>query len=268
VKLHIRHRTDYRYAAPVAYSIQLLRLIPREDGVQRVISWHVDVPGRRCLQTDAFGNRSQLVTVEGTHSELAIEAHGVVETQSDTGGWIVDDGRLSPLAYLAASTLTQPDEALAKLAEGLFKPGMTLHDDAQQLLDRVTSAVNYRTGVTGVTDTARDALKRGEGVCQDQAHVALSACRAAGVPARYVSGYLLDEAAAHAASHAWIDIWDDSRKAWLSCDVTHKRVAGGNLCRLAVGRDYLDAAPVRGIRRGGGDEAMSVSVQVSAQQQQ
>ena len=268
MKLHIRHRTVYRYAAPVAYSIQLLRLVPREDGVQHALSWHVDVPGRRCLQTDAFGNRSQLITVEGTHTELAIEAHGVVDTREDTAGWVVDDGRLSPLAYLAASTLTQPNAGLQGLAEGLFANAADLQADAQRLMDRVTAAVSYRTGVTGVTDTARDALTRGEGVCQDQAHVALSAARAAGVPARYVSGYLLDEAAAHAASHAWIDLWDDRRKTWLSCDVTHKRLSGGNLCRLAVGRDYLDAAPVRGIRRGGGDEAMTVSVQVSAQQQQ
>ncbi len=268
MKLHIRHRTVYRYAAPVAYSIQLLRLVPREDGVQHALSWHVDVPGRRCLQTDAFGNRSQLVTVEGTHTELAIEAHGVVDTRDDTGGWIVDDGRLSPLAYLSASTLTQPNDALAQLGEGLFSPDADLIADAQQLMDRVTAAVIYRTGVTGVADTAQDALLRGEGVCQDQAHVALSVCRAAGIPARYVSGYLHDAAAAHSASHAWIDLWDDARKVWLSCDVTHRRLAAGNLCRLAVGRDYLDAAPVRGMRRGGGEEEMSVSVQVSAQQQQ
>ena len=268
MKLHIRHRTSYRYAAPVAYSIQLLRLVPREEGVQRTLSWQVDVPGRRCLQTDAFGNRSQLVTVEGNHAELTIEAHGIVETRTDTAGWVVDDGTLSPLAYLAPSALTQPNESLAALAEGLFASDATLEHDARVLMERVTTAVKYRTGVTGVTDTARDALVRGEGVCQDQAHVALAACRAAGQAARYVSGYLLDEAAAHAASHAWIDLWDSGRKAWLSCDVTHQRLAGGNLCRLAVGRDYLDAAPVRGIRRGGGDEAMTVSVQVSAQQQQ
>jgi transglutaminase-like putative cysteine protease len=266
--LYIRHRTSYRYALPVAYGIQLLRLIPRDDGVQQTQCWQVDVPGRRCLQTDAFGNRVQLVTVEGTHEELSIEAAGVVDTAAGSTGRIAADGLLSPLAYLATTSLTEADEAIAALGRGLFGPGLDFHAGAAALMERVTAAVRYRTGVTGVWDSARDALARGEGVCQDQAHVAIAACRAAGVPARYVSGYLFDAAAAQAASHAWIDLWDDDASSWLSCDVTHGRVAGEQLCRLAVGRDYLDAAPVRGVRRGGGDEALSVSVQVSATQQQ
>lgn len=268
MRLYIRHRTSYGYASPVAYSIQLLRLVPRDDGVQQTLSWQVDVPGRRCRQTDAFGNRAQLVTVEGLHHELTIEASGVVETSAAGDGRIAPDGLLSPLAYLAPTRLTEPDDALDALAAGLFRPDGDFHRDALQLMDRVTQGVRYQSGVTAVSDTARDALARGEGVCQDQAHVALAASRAAGVPARYVSGYLLDESAAHVASHAWIDLWDAAGGTWLSCDVTHRRTAGERLCRLAVGRDYLDAAPIRGIRRGGGDEALSVSVQVSASQQQ
>lgn len=268
MRLYIRHRTSYRYAMPVAYGIQLLRLMPRDDGVQQTQSWQVEVPGRRCLQTDAFGNRVQLVTVEGTHDELTIEASGIVDTVPGRTGRIAADGLLSPLAYLAATSLTEANEDLALLAHGLFGPRLDFEAAGAALMERVTAAVRYRAGVTGVWDSARDALARGEGVCQDQAHVAIAACRAVGVPARYVSGYLLDEAAAQAASHAWVDLWDAATASWFSCDVTHRRPAGERLCRLAVGRDYLDAAPVRGIRRGGGDEALSVSVQVSASQQQ
>ena len=268
MRLHIRHRTRYAYASPVGYSVQLLRLVPRLDGVQQLLSWQVDVPGRRCLQVDAFGNRTQLVTVEGLHAELVVEAQGVVETDVSAEGRIPDDGLLSPLAYLAPTSLTEPDPALMTMAQGLFDGGRPLRFALSDLMERVTRAVRYRTGVTAVSDSARLVLANGEGVCQDQAHVAIAVCRAGGIPARYVSGYLLDEVATQAASHAWIDVWDAASNGWLSCDVTHRRLAGAGLCRLAVGRDYLDAAPIRGVRRGGGDEALSVSVQVSASQQQ
>lgn len=268
MKLYIRHRTSYRYAIPVAYSIQLLRLAPRSDGVQQVLTWQIHVPGRRCLQRDAFGNNVQLVTVEGTHADLTIEASGVVETDDSGSGRIVHEGPLSPLAYLASTHLTEADEAISALAASVFHTDAPVAESVSTLMERVTEGVRYQPGVTAVSDRARDVLARGEGVCQDQAHVAIAACRAAGIPARYVSGYLLDESAAQAASHAWIDVWDAAAGDWLSCDVTHRRLAGGRLCRLAVGRDYLDAAPVRGVRRGGGEEALSVSVQVSASQQQ
>lgn len=268
MKLYIRHRTSYRYATPVGYSIQLLRLIPRDDDVQVTQAWQVDVPGRRCQQTDAFGNKTQLITVEGLHDELTVDAHGVVETSATAQGRIRDDGLLSPLAYLAPTPLTDTDPSLASMAEGLFNSQLPMPLALQGLMDRVTRAVQYRAGVTAVSDSARQVIARGEGVCQDQAHVAIAVCRAAGVPARYVSGYLLDEAAPQAASHAWIDVWNAKDAVWHSCDVTHRRPAGEHLCRLAIGRDYLDAAPLRGVRRGGGDEALSVSVHVTASQQQ
>jgi transglutaminase-like putative cysteine protease len=96
--------------------------------------------------------------------------------------------------------------------------------------------------------------------------VFISCCRAAGVPARYVSGYLYSRnggATGTAASHAWVDAWIPESKAWLGIDVTHREPTGMHHCRLAVGRDYLDAAPVRGVRRGGGREMMDVDVLVS-----
>ena len=98
----------------------------------------------------------------------------------------------------------------------------------------------------------------------------IAAARALGIPARYVSGYIYTGDAADAASHAWVDVWLGADIGWQSMDVTHKRPAVRTYCRLAVGRDYLDAAPVRGVRHGGGDERMEAMVLVaeSAQQQQ
>jgi transglutaminase-like putative cysteine protease len=134
------------------------------------------------------------------------------------------------------------------------------------LVGGIRAAVAYQPGVTDVTHSAAEALDLGAGVCQDQAHVLVACCRAARVPARYVSGYFLDEDSGEVASHAWTDVWLGPEQGWLSLDVTHAEQAGMRRCRLAVGRDCLDAAPVRGVRRGGGKESMTVTVRVTANQ--
>jgi transglutaminase-like putative cysteine protease len=104
----------------------------------------------------------------------------------------------------------------------------------------------------------------GAGVCQDHAHIFLACCHAHGVPARYVSGYIDPGSTGHAASHAWVDAWveDADFTGWVSIDVTHARLMTDGYCRLAIGRDYESAAPVRGMRRGGGDEVMRVEAQI------
>jgi transglutaminase-like putative cysteine protease len=128
----------------------------------------------------------------------------------------------------------------------------------------VREAVAYQPGITDVSHSAAEALELGFGVCQDQAQVYVACCRAAGIPARYVSGYLYTGATGEVASHAWADAWLGDDSGWLSLDVTHGETAGAAHCRLAVGRDYLDAAPVRGVRRGGGREQLSVAVKLAA----
>jgi transglutaminase-like putative cysteine protease len=175
------------------------------------------------------------------------------------------EGRLSPLAYLATTPLTAPDEAIGALSRQCLRGNGSERDRLYALARGVQERVQYQKGSTTVEDTGAAALARGKGVCQDQAHVFISCCRAAGIPARYVSGYLYSggEEGGTAASHAWIDVWLSDAKAWLGVDVTHPSPAGLQHCRLAVGRDYLDAAPVRGVRRGGGHEKMDVDVTVS-----
>lgn len=268
MKLHIEHRTTYTYAAPAGYSIQLLRLTPRRDATQRALQWRLRVPGRRVEQLDAFGNQTQLVTLEAPHIELTIEVEGVVETQDGLAGTFHHEGTLSPLAYAGSTTLTRSNAALDDLARGIFDGAAATRARIEKLMEAVTQRVRYRPGATQVSDAAADALARGEGVCQDQAHVAIAICRAARIPARYVSGYIYDSGAARSASHAWADIWLEAEQHWLSCDITHQTLAGARLCRLAAGRDYLDAAPVRGVRRGGGDEQLDVAVQVTDASQQ
>src|SRR5579863_8351050 len=268
MQLHIRHVTRYRYERPVKYSVQSLHLTPRRDLSQRALSWHITAPGRRLEQVDAYGNISHLLTIEEPHREIQIVVHGVVET-ADTESR-QDDGPLSPLAFLAPTKLTAPDDELKAFALGVVNKTTDPKARAEALAEAVSGAVRYKSGTSDVADSAAVAFKAGEGVCQDHAHVYLASARSVGMPARYVSGYLYTGDASDAASHAWVDVWLGADIGWRSMDVTHKRPAVRTYCRLAVGRDYLDAAPVRGVRHGGGGEKMEANVLVaeSASQQQ
>ena len=268
MQMHIRHETRYRYDRPVKYSVQSLHLTPRRDWNQRALSWTITAPGRRLEQIDAYGNISHLLTIEEPHREIQIVVRGVVETADQESRQ--DDGALSPLAYLASTQLTKPDDALRAFAQSALQAHTDPKARAQALADAVFGAVRYKSGTSDVRDSAAEAFRSGEGVCQDHAHVFITAARAVGMPARYVSGYLYTGDASDAASHAWADVWLGVELGWQSMDVTHKRPAVRTYCRLAVGRDYLDAAPVRGVRQGGGGEKMEANVLVaeSAQQQQ
>jgi transglutaminase-like putative cysteine protease len=266
--MHIRHETRYRYERPVKYSVQSLHLTPRRDLSQRALSWSIAAPGRRLEQIDAYGNIAHLLTIEEPHREISIVVRGVVET-ADTDARL-DDGPLSPLAYLAPTQLTLPNEDIKAFASAIVTHISDPKERVQALAEAVLSAVRYKSGTSDVQDSAAVAFKSGEGVCQDHAHVFIAAARAVGMPARYVSGYLYTGDASDAASHAWIDAWLGPETGWQSMDVTHTRPAVRTYCRLAVGRDYLDAAPVRGMRQGGGGEKMEANVLIaeSALQQQ
>ncbi len=264
MQLQIRHETCYAYEEPVSYSIQSLRLTPRPEAGQRVVSWRITTPGQRIEQVDPYGNLTHIVTVESPHRELRIIVEGVADIDEDRAnvtGFAA--GELSPLAFLAPTALTRSDNRVRELAErhlGRHPPNRTT------LLDLVTGvqqAVVYQPGMTDVSHSAIETLDMGVGVCQDQAHAFIACCRAAGVPARYVSGYLYTGESGEVASHAWADAWLGDEAGWVSLDVTHGAVSGHGHCRLAVGRDYLDAAPVRGVRRGGGRESMSVAVRLA-----
>jgi transglutaminase-like putative cysteine protease len=259
MQLHISHRTTYRYEEPVKYTAQLLRLTPRREGSQRILAWSMSAPGRRTEQLDAHGNVTHLLTLEEPHRQIEIEVRGVIEMTGDEA-FVPFDGTLSPLAYLAPTPLTTASPRMAQLARGHLQGEGDLRGRLYALARGVYERVRYTPGTTSVEDSASVVFERGVGVCQDQAHVFVACCRAAGIPARYVSGYLCSVDGAESASHAWVDAWLEDAQGWLGIDVTHLEPMGPKHCRLAVGRDYMDAAPVRGVRRGGGHEQMDVSV--------
>jgi len=263
MRLDIRHETAYRYTAPAHYSIQQLRLTPRADPRQRVLAWRIDAPGKLQRSMDAYGNVTHTMVLTSPHDSIRIVATGSVEIEGSPADAGARD--LSPLVFAVATPLTEAEHAVRDFsARHLKNTGRA--EDFLALTEGICGAVAYQSGVTEVTSTAAQALAIGRGVCQDHAHLFIACCRAAGVPARYVSGYVDPGPGEPAASHAWADVWIEG-EGWVSIDVTHRALARERYCRLAIGRDYLAAAPVRGVRTGGGEESLHVNVAVRLTQQ-
>ncbi|MDQ7969575.1 MAG: transglutaminase family protein [Oxalicibacterium faecigallinarum] len=263
MRLAIRHETLYRYTAPLNYTIQQLRLTPRIDSHQQTLQWHIDTPGLRHAFTDAFGNLCHMLTITGNHDAVPIVVSGEVDVTALVQGRLHEKGTLSPLVFTTPTRLIAQTESIqafsARHLRGKNSP------DLMGLAEAICGAVSYQSGATAVTSTADEALHLGSGVCQDHAHLFIACCHAQDIPARYVSGYIDSGSTGHAESHAWVDVWveESAFTGWISIDVTHAMFAGEVHCRLAVARDYDSAAPVSGIRRGGGEESLEVSVNVT-----
>lgn len=263
--LAIDHRTEYATSAPASCTVQYVRLTPRDDPGQRIQRWRLDVPGRATAWRDAFGNVVHCVVRGDPHHALAIHVNGEVDTEETHGVVPLEHDGLPTATYLRTTPLTSADDAIRDFtapAARLRAKGdlAALH----ALMADIHDAVDYRPGETGVDTPAARVLAQRSGVCQDHAHLFIACCRAWGIPARYVSGYLHTNAedGRHLATHAWAEALVDYL-GWVSFDPSNRQSATPAYVRLAVGLDYHGAAPVRGMRLGGGHEDMNVSVQVA-----
>lgn len=263
--LTIRHETVYRYTAQPSYTIQQLRLSPRFEPHQRTLSWQIHTPGVRTPFTDAFGNSGHTLTMVGPHHEVRIVAAGRVEVGGLDRGRLADHGTLSPLVFTVPTRLTESTDAVVEFAmQNIARNAGS--SGFLALAEAIRGSIAYQSGATAVTSTAGDALQLRQGVCQDHAHLFLACCHVHQIPARYVSGYIDPGTTSHAESHAWVDVWVEETgfSGWISIDVTNGCFMNQSHCRLAVGRDYDSAAPIRGVRSGGGLESLSVKVDVQA----
>lgn len=245
MKLAIHHDTTYRYADQVRASIQYLRLTPQSSARQRVLDWQLELPPSVHAQRDGHGNILHVLTLDEPHQSIVIGARGRVEIDEDCESESSDG---SPLPYLRNTALTMPDGALREFARGCCGER---RDRAAliELMEALHQRMPFTPGVTHVDTPAAEAFALGLGVCQDHTHVFLACARSLGIPARYVSGYLCTAGCSELASHAWAEAWIDG--AWYSFDVTNRLTRPLRHLKLAVGLDYLDACPVRGMRRGG-----------------
>lgn len=260
MRIKVDYTTVYDYTLPASGVVQLLRVEPHGHEDQSVLDWRIDVDADGSLRrsTDVFGNIVHAFYAEQSITRLSLNVSGDVQT-IDTGGVIRGSNEpLAPPIYLRSTTLSTADAAICAFARShrLDTPLETLHGLMLALNERTA----FDADATGTGTDAATAFASGRGVCQDFTHIFCAAARHLGYPARYVSGHFVN-AETQPAGHAWAEAYVDDL-GWVGFDATHGISTSERHVRVAIGLDYLDAAPVRGARRGGAEETMRVEVNV------
>lgn len=268
MRLSIRHTTRYAFSEPVIHALQRLRLTPKATQGQSVIHWDMQYENAHpeLEYDDQHFNTVTLIAVEPGASEVVVTSNGIVETLDSAGVIGQHSGHLPLWSFLGQTPLTKPGPKLRALIREIPKPAEDGRLDYLHALSaRIGEVVEYETGCSGVDTTAEEALVNGRGVCQDQAHVFIGAARAADIPARYVSGYLMmNDRVEQDATHAWAEAHIDGL-GWVGFDIANGISPDPRYVRVATGRDYRDAAPVTGISFGQAEQMLTVNVAVEEQ---
>jgi transglutaminase-like putative cysteine protease len=265
MRLRISHRTSYKYHPSATGVIQILRMTPGSHDGQYVAEWQIDVSSdsRLHVHQDAFGNTTHLLS-EGPTADLSINVEGLIETH-DTGGVLRGtDERFPPTLFLRSTPLTEGNQAMATFSRELRSES---EDDVlgflHALMVQINEHMTFDEDPTNSGTSALEAFGLKRGVCQDYAHVFIACARSAGVPARFVSGHFLrsDGVVHQQAGHAWAEAFVQDL-GWVGFDPANGICTTDAHARVAIGLDYLGAAPVRGTRYGGGMETLTVAVRV------
>lgn len=284
----VRHETRFRYGNAVSISHQMLKLRPRRSNRQNVLSSELNVTPHPYVQrawSDYFGNQVEFLTVQDTHRELVITSTSQVEVLP--GMNIMLD--FSPAWEVVAQSMQTPthSEALAasqycfespyvslhdevrRFALSVFRPGRPLLEATMALTSHIFETFTYQGGVTDVSTPVPRVLELKKGVCQDFAHLEIACLRSLGLPARYVSGYLMTRPAEGKPklkgadeSHAWLSVWCPEL-GWVDFDPTNNLIPNLEHVTVAWGRDYGDVSPISGFIFGGGDHEVAVAVDVT-----
>ena len=289
--LEVTHETHYCYTSGVENADHVLHLSPTNSSSQTVLAHWLDIspkPSDVRERPDVYGNQCSFFSLQGTHEQLRVTARSTVHThthavypeQHATWEQVRDLFRYRAgvpyqraWEFLFASPYVPRDAAFAEFASPSFSAGMPLLHAAAHLMTRIHQQLDYDGDSTDVNTPALVALQQGKGVCQDYAHIMVACCRAMGLPARYVSGYMLTQPAPGQprligcdASHAWASVFcpgeGESAGQWFDFDPTNNRTPGEDYVTLATGRDFLDVSPLRGVIYGGSQHELRVAVTV------
>jgi transglutaminase-like putative cysteine protease len=267
MRIRVSHETIYRYDAPPKGVIQTLRMTPRNHDGQYVVDWRIDVSAdcRLDAQEDAFGNITHTFTADGPLDTLRLHVEGEIETQDSHGVMRGTIEHFPPSLFLRTTPLTAPDGAIVDLArEVAAGGGADALGRLHALLARINEEITFDTDPTHAATTAAEAFALKRGVCQDLTHIFIAAAREIGFPARYVAGYFhrADGVVRQEAGHAWAEAFVPDI-GWVGFDPANGISPTDAHVRVAVGLDFLGASPVRGARKGGGSEALSVTIHVA-----
>jgi transglutaminase-like putative cysteine protease len=264
MKLLVRHQTIYRYAASAGRVAMRLKLMPVDTPVQQVLEWQVSVNDAPItgFRPNSHGEMEAIWIRHDRLDHAVIVAEGLVDTRESHGVVGHMPSRVDLRYFLRDTHLTRASAGIAALARDLPErdgPLATLH----ALSAAVSDAVQYRAGVTTSGTTAAEAFTLGAGVCQDHAQVFIAAARTLGVPARYVSGYLLaGEGDALHETHGWAEAWVPNL-GWIGFDPSNRVCVTERYLRLASGLDADDAAPIRGSVTVAGDIWIDADVRIA-----
>jgi transglutaminase-like putative cysteine protease len=285
-RYRVAHETRYEYSSTVTGSRQLAHLRPRHTAWQDVDSHEVHVspvPGERAEEIDYFGNGVLRFAVDEPHDELVVRAESVVAVRSRGDDFAIDcpawESALAPDAvgkpvdldveqYRVPSPMAPVLDAAGDYAKGSFTAGRNWLEAMLELTSRIHDEFVYDPKATTVTTRVVEVLEHRRGVCQDFAHLMLSCLRSLGLPARYVSGYVLNRVPAGKkrlagadASHAWIASHCPAL-GWVAFDPTNGKLADIEFVTLGWGREFPDVTPLRGLVLGAAKQTLSVSVTV------
>jgi transglutaminase-like putative cysteine protease len=276
----VRHITSFSYEPGVRESVMEVRMQPRSEGRQRCLTFSLDVAPNANIMVyqDYLGNSVQHFDIPGRQCRVDLTAQALVEIQeasapnpSDAGSWQDLDTQIATGDYwetLAPSHYAQPSEALDRFASELhLQRGENPFEFLLQLNEAMYQAFEYVPNSTAVDSPISDAVRTRQGVCQDFAHIMITLLRQLHIPSRYVSGYLAHGAerkdrSADGATHAWVEAFLPGL-AWVAFDPTNNLVGGERHIRVAIGRDYADVPPTRGVYKGEAESGLSVLVTVS-----
>ena len=264
--IRVSHLASYRYDTPASSVIQILRQTPRNHDGQFVLNWRIDVSADCRLEEheDAFGNITHAFTVNGPLETLKVQVEGEVETRDTQGIVRGAVERFPPSLFLRETTLTQHGEAIAAFAAQVRAE---TGDDALKALHltlaRLHDEWEHDADPADSPKTAAEAFAAKRGGCQALAHIFIAAARSLNIPARFISGYFCrdDGADGQQAGHAWAEAFVPGL-GWVAFDAANGICATDAYVRVAVGLDCLGAAPVRGTHYGGGEEMLTVELQV------
>ena len=281
----VTHRTQYGYSEAVQLCHNEVRLQPVSLPFQRCVRSQIDVrpnPALRSERTDIFGNRVTYFAIQDSHRELDITAINELEVEQriypkpgDTRPWEEARRRVGdPVLradldchpYVLDSPFVMRSQQLADYAAPSFPPGRPVLEALVELMTRIYTEFKYTPGSTTLHTPLSKILREKKGVCQDFTHIAIGALRSLNLPARYVSGYIETKPAEGAlvgadASHAWYSVFVPEL-GWIDFDPTNDHMPRDQHIVLAVGRDYADVTPIKGVSMGGGKQTLKVSVSV------
>ncbi|NIJ08934.1 transglutaminase-like putative cysteine protease [Sphingomonas vulcanisoli] len=263
MRLFVRHRSEYSFSQPQARLVQLLRLTPRDHAGQSVVSWWIDVDRDARLKPmrDGYGNQATMLYIDGPIDRITLDVTGEVLTEDRAGMVIGAPEPLPPSYFLQDTPLTKADAAIQAIATADTDGGSGL-DRAHLLADTIAEALDHQPTAIAADHDAIACFAAKAADPQGAAHVLIAAARAAGFPARYVAGHVYrPEAIDSHAAHGWAELFIEGY-GWIGFDPSEGRCPTDNYIRVAIGLDHREAAPLSGLRTGGGDEALTIDVHV------